>query len=227
MLRNGLGPEPAAHDIARHAGSVIVLAGASCVGKTTMLERIRDGDHSMLPALPDSFDVGACDIRNAMDLVSRANGPAPGRTLLVHYDLFRPITFHGGLDFASDPVLSILRGASDVAALTLWEEPGILQRRSRVRRRRLWRKLVKRPFIGRVGWNYHVFEGARRRRKIMQPWFDDPERLWQIYAAWFEYCRAAGIPHHWIGRSSEEGSFAPLPTDAACTPPWMPAELVR
>ena len=212
--------EGASKNGASDVGTVIVLAGVSCVGKTTLLNRIGAGDHSMIPALPDSFDLEGCDYRNAMDLASPEGHVAPGGTLFVHYDLFRPITFHGAFDFDLDPVLSILRRASDVAVLTLWETPETLRQRSVPRRRRLWRKLLQRPLPGRFGANYREFRGATRRRQAMQPWFDDPERLWHVHAAWFEWCRAAGVERHWIGRTSEGTLFTPLRPDEMRTPLW-------
>ena len=199
---------------------VIVVAGASCAGKTTFLNEVWKSGGSVLPAELRAIDFSDYAIVNAMDLMSSSTTSDRPRRIILHYDIFRPVTFYGVLSFDVDPALDLVRRARTKHVLTLWDDPNLLLDRSERRRRNLWRKLVRLSSIRNLRANVDSFRGAKVRRDRMRPWFANRNRLWQLYEAWFRAIGDAGLERHWIAKPSEGISFAPM--DEICPAPLWP-----
>lgn len=201
--------------------SLVLVAGASCVGKTTFLRALESGAGA--PPLPAEIaPAGIAPLFcTAMDLDADRSDGAAGRTVFLHYDLFRPVTFHGGADFADDPALAVLDRADRLSVVTLWEPPEVLRARAIARRRRLLaKKLGRRPLLRRLPGNLADWRAARARRALMQPWFDDPRALWRLYRGWFRFCAEAGVDDHWLVRPSSEAPPRRLGAEVPQAPPW-------
>ncbi len=197
---------------------LVVVAGVSCTGKTTLLRRLKGPAPPALPAPLADLDLSRFEVLNAIDLGRAGSLP---RDCLLHYDLFRPVTFHDALRYEADPALDLLRGAGYRAVLTLWEDPGTLLDRSLARRRRLWRKVVRPSTLMRPAANLAAYRGARARRERMHPWLSDPDRLWSIYARWFAFVHAAGVEAQWCARPSA-GLAEAVPVMGAPPDPFWP-----
>lgn len=204
--------------------SLVVVAGVSCVGKTTLLRALEEGrDPVWMPAGIGPVEPPAL-VCNAIDLDADLAERSAGRTVFLHYDLFRPITFHGGAGFADDPPLALLGRARRLTVVTLWEPPEVLRRRAVVRRRRLFlKKLGRRPYVSRLRENLADWRAARHRRALMQPVFDDPEALWGLYRDWFRFCAEAGVTRHWMVRPSAEAPAQWLGAEMPASAPWQAA----
>ena len=189
--------------------SVIVVAGVSCTGKTTFLRKLTGPRPPRLPPDLQSFDLAQFTVLNAIDLTNKAAAPRAQR-IILHYDIFRPLTFYDTLNFHADPVLDLLRDSRFKAVLTLWEDPDLLRERAMLRRRNLWLKLVRRSSLRNLGANVAEWRGASLRRRKMQPWFADRDRLQRLYDMWFDFVRAAGVESHWLARPSEGMIFTAL-----------------
>lgn len=199
---------------------LIVIAGASCTGKTTLVEGLRGA--TPRPALPPelgSWDMSGFTFVDAIGLADPERAPLPRRCVL-HYDIFRPVTFHDTTDFDSDPALELLRRSARLDVLTLWEDPTTLLARSLSRRRRLWRKVARRSSLSALGRNVRDYRGARARRRKMHPWFADPDRLWQLYEGWFDAVEAARADSHLVVRPSEGFEVSDPGRTAPRTPLW-------
>ncbi len=200
--------------------SVIVVAGASCAGKTTFLRTLRTGYRPHLPDELQALDLSAFKFANAMDLTDSRGVDTCPSNLILHYDIFRPITFYGQLDFRIDPVLHLVMQAVDRTVLTLWEEPGVLRDRSVARRRALWTKVVRRSSLHSLRRNLNEYRGAKQRRDAMIPWFADRHRLWRLYETWFEFIRKAGVDRHWLTKTSDAVAFEQLDGAGPLQPLW-------
>ena len=147
-----------------------------------------------------------------------------GRTIFLHYDIFRPITFLGGAGFAGDPPLALLGRARNLTVVTLWEPPEVLRLRAAERRRRLFlKKFGRRPYVSRLRENFSDWRAARNRRALMQPVFDDPAALWTLYRDWFRFCAEAGVARHWMVRPSVDAPAQWIGAEIPSMPPWQAA----
>ncbi|WP_299841308.1 hypothetical protein [uncultured Jannaschia sp.] len=199
---------------------VIIVAGASCAGKTTFLKKLQGPDRPKLPTDLQAIDLAGFSVMNAMDLMTSAATEACPRRIILHYDIFRPITFYDALSFDIDPVLDLVWTARSKMVLTLWEDPDILRERSVRRRRDLWKKVVRRSSLRHLRANVDEFVGARTRRNKMRPWFASRSRLWQLHESWFEFVSAAGVEENWVIRPSDGMSFSALGSGRPTTPLW-------
>ncbi|WP_157577971.1 hypothetical protein [Roseivivax halodurans] len=198
---------------------LVIVAGVSCTGKTTLLRQLKGRTPPLLPGPFADLDLPAFEMLNAMD----AGGATPlPSNCLLHYDLFRPMTFYGALYFEADPVLDRLASARHRSVLTLWEDPGTLFARSLARRRYLWRKVLTPSSLIRFGTNLGSYRGAKARRERMHPWLSDPGGLWSHYTRWFEFLDAAGVEAHWCGRTSN-GLADAVPVKAPPSEPFWSA----
>lgn len=207
------------------SGPLLIVAGASCSGKTTFLRTLERSAATVLPAELRHLDLARLSWRDAMDLPAgparpeTAAGAAAAGGMVLHYDLFRPVTFHGAdrvdaRSFAADPALARIRAriqakAGDCAILTLWEDPALLAARAEARRRRLWQKLLRPPVLRGLPANAAAYRAARIRRGRMRAWFADPDRLWSLYEGWFDFTEACGIARHWVARPLSAPSAGP------------------
>lgn len=180
--------------------TLVVIAGVSCVGKSTLLASVTRLGSEALPAAL-RWPAGA-RVAFLNDIGSQpiGGGVSPADTMILHYDIFRPVTGYGSLDFSVDPMLAVLNRADTIKVLTLWEEPGILRERARIRRARLWRRLLT---VRRFSARLLQFRAARNRRAIMGPWYADPARLRELYDAWFEFCRERNLIEHWVAQPTK------------------------
>ena len=89
----------------KRIGHLVLVAGISASGKTSLLARLRDD-----PVIRARLDLPALRPRivNAMDLGDLPQGFIP--SLVIHYDLMRPIR-HGFESYSDDPALLVLREA--------------------------------------------------------------------------------------------------------------------
>lgn len=203
---------------------LLLVAGASCSGKTTFIETLRNpAGSSRLPAELEALQTADCAFLDAIAW-SRPVPPAVDRPIVcLHYDIFRPITFQVQ-SYAADPALCLLEKARHVAAITLWEPPRVLAGRNRARRRRLWRALLHARSWRGLLEQHGQYRAKRRRRRIMQPWLDDPRRLWMLYAQWLDFCRTAGVVDHWMARTANGTVFTPVGNTVPEAPPWSASD---
>lgn len=111
----------------KRIGHLVLVAGISASGKTSLLARLRDD-----PAIRARLDLPASRPRivNAMDL-----GELPKRfipNLVIHYDLMRPVR-HSFESYSDDPALLVLREAHVLHSVILAQSVPELRNRLRAR----------------------------------------------------------------------------------------------
>ncbi len=175
---DGTGPD---HVIVvkRRIGHLVLVAGPSAAGKSSFMNKLVLGAR----AESDGRTPYAAGVRGVADHL----GITPGRhwapvayakhlhevatpeldRLLLQYDFSRPAREHWSRN-RSDPVLDVLETASRTSAITLWTPPDRLREQARQRDRRRT-PLRHRP---------------RRSAKMKR--YADPERVLQMYDAFFE-----------------------------------------
>lgn len=119
------GPQPKKRTLLGHKriGHLVLVAGISASGKTSLLARLRDD-----PVIRARLDLPAWRPRivNAMDLGHLPMGFIP--SLVIHYDLMRPIR-HGFKCYSDDPALLILREARVLHSIMLAQSVTELRQR--------------------------------------------------------------------------------------------------
>ncbi len=200
--------------------SLLVVAGASCSGKTTFINNLRNSpEPNSLPADLKVSSAADFEFHDAIDW-NWPNLPAVEKPFVcLHYDIFRPLTFQLP-SFETDSALALMEKARRVSIITLWEPPELLAARNRARRKRLWRALLRSRSIQGLRANHENYRAKRRRRQIMQLWMDDPRRLWTLYQRWFLFCQEAGVDGHWSLRTANGSVFKPLNGAMPDAPLW-------
>jgi len=179
---------------------LILIAGASTSGKSTMIERLKNGS---LPDLCDALgieDVKSWDLAWARNL-SRVQESRCG-LLLLHYDLLRNEVLNGlargESPFSGDDALSILTKVERISIVTQWVEASELARRLSEKRRALVRSVFRRS--GRPTRPLRKLTQLSRKLGVVR----HPRRLRDLFGSWVSFCSDLGADAHWISRSTGE-----------------------
>lgn len=179
---------------------LVIVAGPTCVGKTTLLGRLRNGE---LPSIARSLglDAGSDPVfldAVQIDVLIRSRRRQRLERLVLHYDTCRPARL-GLADFAGDPVLGVLDEARRVVIMTLWATADELHRRIVQRRKqslRGWKRLA----VSRK----RVAEWTRLEQR-----YQKPRQLLEHYEAWLRFCaRYAAAPHGFVSGMERSPSLA-------------------
>ena len=172
---------------------LVVVGGPSCVGKSTLLDRLARGE---MPCLAESIGLSGAPeltIVHAAELKTRRQWPAAGPVLL-HYELTRTRFLQGWA--AADNALALLRRANRLDFLTLWEQPDEMHRRFEAKFKNAIVADLRRLRLGRAS-------RVLRRYRLRRPYFVDRDKMWKLYCQWFEVCDAFEASRHWVFRSGE------------------------
>jgi hypothetical protein len=201
--------------------SVVVMAGASCAGKSTLAERLLTG------AMPDVASAIGLERGEHYHVLYGVDW-SPSQTsrwprTFIQYDITARTPF-ADRGIVRPEALEWLRN-QQLVVLTVWEDPAELERRLELRFEQrgglawtLLKGLAKRgPRRARYSFNRY-----RQRQRL----FRQPDDLWALYQAWFASCaRLEGVPH-WIVQSTRPDELRLL-TDAALQAPfWQQPALV-
>jgi tRNA (mo5U34)-methyltransferase len=165
----------------RRIGRLLLVAGPTAAGKTTMIERLKKG---ALPEVAERLELGdarAWPTIPAGKLREIAE-PAIDR-LIFHYDFLRPY-LRRGASLVRDEALDPLEVAERVQAVTIFTPP-----------ERLLRQYEQSEIEPRLAARKDVPAGERRARLWRE--YRDPAAIARLYRAWFEFCRGR-IREHWV-----------------------------
>lgn len=166
---------------------LIIIAGPSCVGKTTLIDRLLKNElpeiaEKLNMSLNDSWyyaDDWCFDRSNALDLQSH---------LLIHYDFFRHFNLVD-LDFTVDNALTPIKRAKRIDIITLYESKERLLNNCENRRKLLQNKLL----------TFKVFDTIKRllflKRKVL--FYQEPTALQNVYYRWFEFLANVASSQYW------------------------------
>jgi hypothetical protein len=174
---------------------LVVIAGPSCVGKSTVVSRLIKGE---LPALAESLGVMHPETFAVVHAAAFKRDRSPAEMtgdVFLHYELTRTRFVKTGAQ--SDHALHILDQARRIDFLTLWEDPQTIAMRFRAKvRRSMVDALVRLEF--------RLARRVCERFLIRRRYFADPKQMWALYCQWFDACDKIPAASHWTFRSSQE-----------------------
>lgn len=175
----------------RDESRILIVAGPSCVWKTTLIQRLRRGE---LPTLRRILGVGSLqgwDFKDAWQIPGTSTAGA--FRLVLHYDILRPMD-DDIRSFDRDPVFDLLGTGAVVTLLTLVESPNVLLLRCRQRRNQTFRYLKKM----RLPTFYKRFKRLHRKCRL----YKNPPAVTGWYDKWFDFCGTLGPIEHFVAYGS-------------------------
>jgi hypothetical protein len=177
----------------RSIGHLVVLAGASGVGKTTLLQWLRTGD-PRARALLAALDLHGFE--DAPSLHAHESWRSPSRRmerLWLHYDMNRATRFPAR-GFEGDEALSLLQLAERVTCITLWASPEV------VTERHLRRRLDRTPPEERAKWlGWTSGRNRTSDREDSDEWYENarqqPGMLTGLYEEWLRFVPGTATSH--------------------------------
>lgn len=185
---------PASAHCVPRANHLIVIAGPPCVGKTTLVARIRGGGLSSLCGQIGIRDPTLWMYRDATEL---ARMPEAVDRLVVHYDFMAQRLPHG---YRYLP--EMIARAETVVFLTLSTSPDILRRRSRARLAGGFTSLFHNPL--RAPERFARLRRIWKRHRALR----QSPRVVRLYEDWFDFTSTYPTAPHWVVDATETWAVA-------------------
>lgn len=180
----------------RRIGHLLLIAGASGTGKTTLIQRIQQGTvPGEIAAALELDGFRNAPVMNAFE--HTRPGQADSEKLIFHYDLNRTCR-QPARHFDVDTPLQVVDCAERVTVVTLWADPTVVEQRQRMRTLTLGR---------------HNREYRERQRMDLEAGHD-PARVRQHYRKWFEHSRIWNAAHCVLDSSGAD--YRLLEAEAVC-----------
>lgn len=172
---------------------LLMIAGPSCVGKTTLIQRLQEGN---LPFLCQKLELGD------PSLWKYIKPKQLGETtelyldhLILQYDLLglKELDFDKG--YREDETLRILESSNEITVLTLWTTFETLHSRnlSRIPKNLLGAFRFE-SFYNTLLYVLRKYHAIRWRRKF----YKNPYNIYSLYTRWFTFCKRRKLKAHWI-----------------------------
>jgi len=159
---------------------VIVIAGPSCVGKSTLIDALRRGEHPRLAAALGLHDPKAWVFQNARR-TARAAIETAARNLVLHYDIVRPAMEPSIAGYADDPGLAPMLEARELCVCTIWGKGDLLRARAAFKSRRRARIDSTALHSPRQWWL------RNRRMSTLRSWYRNDVFVLGLYDQWFAF----------------------------------------
>jgi hypothetical protein len=208
---------------------LIVVAGPSCCGKSTFIDRLKNGETPDITSslgienldewiYRDAYYIDAAlldDINNSPSgkLVLHWTIPSPGIKLFLR-DL--------SLLFAHDKKdrLRILQSANHLTVLTLYTSRNIFMKRVNARRMRI----MSRRSSGMDGMlKYHV---KMRHTRLMDRIYSDTDNLSSMYNRWFRLCASLNVDEMLLVKLEGYPTLSPADQWPMITDQWRRERII-
>lgn len=183
--------------MAEEGNRLLIVAGASCTGKTSLIQALKCGEYRELLS-----ELGLED-RSVWTYLSNSKFQSQVRidssvlsdkkVLLLHYDLFA----HFRDDSRYPRIRKLLKRFEHIDVLTLYAKPSSLFKRSRTR---FWSQVLqafRSPLSKGLKINRFVRQLSERRGA-----YTDDSHLLKLYEKWFNELEDQRVTNHWLLESS-------------------------
>ena len=173
---------------------LIIVAGPTCVGKSTLMDAMRAGEERAVAGRLGLDDVTEWKFLSARKLYKR--GEISGDKVVLHYDMTRRFSF------AEDQVIDLIGQVQNISVLTLWSAPATCLARVKERKRRIEANLHRRAFRP-----IHMLTALRRLGRLARlcDLFETAPLLIQRYQEWFDHLAYFPLDQHWLCAPREAG----------------------
>lgn len=174
------------------AGRIIVLAGPSCCGKTTLLRQLLRGQACEVAeccALGNPADWMVGDVWLSEDALHEAVTSNPDSQYILHYTIPYPSLKYAFRGYDKSKRLATLFAAPDVRIITLLAEGSNLVERVDLRRARQ-RERFEEGRISRINYLNGLWKLGKRRRM-----YEDDEYVRRMYERWAAYVEGTHARH--------------------------------
>ena len=159
----------------RQIDDLIVIAGPTSSGKSTLIDNLGDGKETGLAQYLGLENPASIPTYNAFDLIEAR--PPRLKQLIFHYDLLRPFQrsahVHG-----RDEALDILASGNRVRVMTIYVSPE--QLRLQLEKAVIIPKTRRGKFRG------------NKRKSMIHKMYADPNQVHKWYQDFFDYCQSRG-----------------------------------
>lgn len=179
---------------------LLVFAGLSCAGKTTLIEQIQKGNLEPLSEQLGIIEPDMWTIINAVDL-SKMDQDFMTR-LILHYDIYSQYSGNERFNYLTE----LIDKSKKVLFVTLYASPEALKQRIKARLINSFNYLLDKPQKYEAGYFKGLF-------KIYQNYCDSRVLL-KFYDLWFKYCEAQfeNIDHWIVDSNNLEMVARPIET---------------
>lgn len=173
---------------------LIVIAGPSCCGKTTLLNQLFHGQFREIWSVIGDGEISQWQLyghQNLSDfsLIQHAQVGGGGEKLIVHFDTFRMRpTWQQQIEAKLKDLHQI---GTDPVLVTLWISSRPLLGRLVKRELRRMVKMLIRLELKDLYWRIRRFQAAFSL-------YQNPSRLQTFYRKWFQLCDGVGFKYHWV-----------------------------
>ncbi len=179
---------------------LLVIAGPSCVGKSTLIERLQEGK---LPTISRQLKIGDPSLWTFAEWdFAETHGTAHTPTLeisqlVLHYNFLRVLRRDARRrTHEEDPALHILTTSRDITFVTLWSSPDVLA--LRVKSRFEIGTHTFRDFRTLRRTYHELRQQGFRYRTFLYRLYGNKQKLLERYDAWFAFCLKYNSRAHWI-----------------------------
>jgi energy-coupling factor transporter ATP-binding protein EcfA2 len=175
-----------------HVGELILVAGPSCVGKSTLIKKLQEGTETLLSEKVELGDPASWTYSEGARL-HKIHEPHVDR-MIFHYDILRPWKLNIDQGYEGDESLRILDTSEAITFVTLWATPQALIQRLRSREADLIRKTLSFRNIRSKWQKFRDLHKLWKRQKL----YTNTLELFSFYDKWFEFCNTYILKAHWI-----------------------------
>lgn len=168
---------------------LIVFAGPSCVGKTTIINRMMTGDYKQLTQRLEIDNILQWNSIEAIQWYKHAD--KLGSKIILHYDILRPHIKYTNGAYADDNSLNGINSYKNITMITLWATTDILLRRLNNRKIALENQQV--PIV-----NLPIKWSRKRRFKKVSNLYKNPTQVINHYNQWMQFTKTLKLKTHWI-----------------------------
>ncbi len=171
---------------------LLMIAGPSGVGKTTLIERLQEGN---LPSLCEKLELGDTALWKYVtikELLTITDSMVD--QMLLEYNLNRVWKSYAAYGYIDERHLQILDTSKEIILITLWASPETL-------RHRIITRTVKGLFwtfgLNSIHLKLHILRSFHKTRKRYRL-YKNPHYVYSLYSEWFTFCKRRKLKAHWI-----------------------------
>lgn len=161
---------------------LVIIAGPSAIGKSTLLEEIREGDASHLSEQLN-IDLSSSYLYLDAMMLSEVNMSSVDR-LILHYDFIHQYRSEDGFAYLSDLVTK----SHNIVTVTLYTSNTILHKRITSRLIKAFLSFLHRPSPSKIRTIFKLW----KKKQL----YKNTSKLLSHYNIWSEFMKECGVVHH-------------------------------